>query len=158
LLRTLLFIVPAIGFRSLRGVLIGAVIFGFVRLVVMLVYLRREFGHDLRVDVDVWRRQLAYALPFALAVGIEVIQLNFHQYVVAARFDAATFAIYAVGCLQIPLVDLIMTSTTSVMMVKMAEDMREGQVDDALALWHDTIARLAFLIFPLAVFLLIAAR
>ena len=37
------------------------------------------------------------------SVGVEVIQLNYHQYVVAARFDAATFAIYAIGCLQIPL-------------------------------------------------------
>ena len=61
----------------------------------------------MRLDFDLWREQWAYALPFALAVGIEVIQPNFHQYVVASRFDAATFAIYAVGCLQIPLVDLI---------------------------------------------------
>ena len=51
-----------------------------------------------------WRQQLGYALPFALAVGIEVVLINYHQYVVAGRFDAATFAIYAVGCLQIPLV------------------------------------------------------
>ena len=27
-----------------------------------------------------WRGQLAYALPFALAVGIEILQTNFHQY------------------------------------------------------------------------------
>ena len=158
LLRTLLFIVPAIGFRSLRGVLVGAVIFGFVRLAVMLVYLRREFGRDLRVDVDVWRRQLAYALPFALAVGIEVIQLNFHQYVVAARFDAATFAIYAVGCLQIPLVDLVMTSTTSVMMVQMAKSATTGDRSGALSLWHETVYKLAALMFPLTVFLIVAAK
>ncbi len=156
--RTLLFVIPAIGFRSLRGVLVGAVAFGFLRLAVMLVYLRREFGRDLHVDFAVWRRQLAYALPFALAVGIEVIQLNFHQYVVAAKFDAATFAIYAVGCLQIPLVDLVMTSTTSVMMVQMADYARTGNRRAALALWHDTVYKLAALMFPLAVFLIVAAQ
>jgi O-antigen/teichoic acid export membrane protein len=156
--RTLLFIVPAIGFRSLRGVLVGAVAFGFLRFVVMIVYLRREFGRDLHVDLAVWRRQLAYALPFALAVGIEVIQMNFHQYVVAARFDAATFAIYAVGCLQIPLVDLVMTSTTSVMMVQMADHARTGRRAPALALWHDTVYKLALLMFPLTAFLIVAAR
>jgi O-antigen/teichoic acid export membrane protein len=156
--RTLLFIVPALFFRSLRGVLIGAVAFGILRLAAMLVYLRREFGGELRLDVDVWRRQLAYALPFALAVGIEVVQLNFHQYVVAARFDAATFAIYAVGCLQIPLVDLVMTSTVNVMMVQMAEHARTGDRHAALSLWHDTVYKLAALMFPLAVFLIVAAR
>ena len=156
--RTVLFIVPAIGFRSLRGVLIGAVAFGFFRLAVMLVYLRREFGRDLHVDIAVWRRQLAYALPFALAVGVEVIQLNFHQYVVAARFDPATFAIYAVGCLQIPLVDMVMTSTVSVMMVQMAGHARTGDRQAALTLWHDTVYKLSALFFPLTVFLIVAAR
>ncbi len=157
-LRTLLFVVPALGFGSLRGVLVGAVAFGMCRLAAMLVYLRREFGGDLRLDVNVWRRQLAYALPFALAVGIEVVQLNFHQYVVAARFDAAIFAIYAVGCLQIPLVDLVMTSTVNVMMVQMAEHARTGDRDAALTLWHDTIHKLAAVMFPIAVFLIVAAR
>src|SRR5206468_2317077 len=80
-----------------------------------------EFGGDLRFDIALWRGQLAYALPFALAVGVDVVQANVHQWVVATRFDAATFAIYAVGCLQIPLVDLVCTSTANVMMVKMAE-------------------------------------
>src|SRR5204862_6303946 len=121
------------------------------------VYLWREFGAELHVDLRLWRNQLAYALPFALAVAIDVIQTNFHQWVIATRFDPATFAIYAVGCLQIPLVDLVCTSTANVMMVKMAE-VPEGGQRDALRLWHDTTARLASLIFPLAAVLLLAAR
>jgi O-antigen/teichoic acid export membrane protein len=158
LVRTALFVIPALGFRSLYGVLVGAAAFGILRLVAMLVYLRREFGDDLRFDVVVCRRQLAYALPFALAVGIEVVQLNFHQYIVAARFSAAVFAVYAVGCLQIPLVDLVMTSTVSVMMVQMAGHASSGDRRAALSLWHDTVYKLAALIFPLAVFLIVAAR
>ena len=67
-----------------------------------------------------------------------MLQINWHQYAVAARFDAATFAIYAVGCLQIPLVDLIVTSTANVMMVEMAER-RSADLAAARWLWHDTI-------------------
>ena len=85
-----------------------------------------------------------------------MIQQNYHQYVVASRFDAATFAIYAVGCLQIPLVDMIMTSTVNVMMVGMAEDTSHGAT--TVALWHETICRLAFLMVPLSVFLFVVAR
>jgi O-antigen/teichoic acid export membrane protein len=158
LARALLFIVPALGFGGVRGVLIGAVAFGALRVAAMLAYLWHEFGRDLRIDTTLWRSQLAYALPFALAVGIEVVQINFHQYFVAAHFDAATFAIYAVGCLQIPLVDLVMTSTVNVMMVQMAEHARGGQRRAAMALWHATVARLALILVPLAVFLLVAAR
>jgi O-antigen/teichoic acid export membrane protein len=154
--RTLLFIVPGFLFGSLRAVFIGATVFAAVRLAAMLVALWREFGSELRLDRALWKDQFAYALPFALAVGVDVIQLNYHQYVVASRFDAATFAIYAVGCMQIPLLDLIMTSTVNVLMVKMAEEGNDHQL--VRTLWHETVCRLALLIVPLAVFLVIMAH
>src|SRR4029077_7269615 len=61
------------------------------------------------------------------------------------------------GCLQIPLVDLICTSTANVMMVKMAEVAARG--DGApLRLWHDTTVKLASLMLPLAALLFLTAR
>src|SRR5215831_11853529 len=158
LLRTACLVVPALAFRGLRGVLAGAVAFAVIRLAGLLAYLRREFGRGLRIDVSLWRGQLIYALPFGVAVGVEIVQANLHQYFVASRFNAETFAIYAVGCLQIPLVDLICTSTANVMMVKMAEEAGDSKRETALALWHDTTCRLATVVFPLAALLLLTAR
>jgi O-antigen/teichoic acid export membrane protein len=158
LARTTLLVIPAFVHGGLRGVLWGGVAFAALRVAAMLHWLHREFGSDLRPNRTLWRYQLAYALPFALAVGIEVLQANLHSYVVASKFDAATFAIYAVGCLQIPLVDLITTSAANVMMVKMAEDGLHDHNETALELWHHTMVRLALLIFPLAVVLLLLAR
>jgi O-antigen/teichoic acid export membrane protein len=157
LIRTVLFILPALAIGTLRAVLVGAAGFAALRLGAMLTYLWREFGGELQLDAALWRNQLAYALPFALAVAIDVIQANFHQWAVASNFDAATFAIYAVGCLQIPLVDVVCSSTANVMMVRMAEAGGEQQ-RTALGLWHDTTARLALLIFPLAAFFLLTAH
>jgi O-antigen/teichoic acid export membrane protein len=156
IVRTLFFIAPAFLFVSLRAVFIGGTAFAALRVVLVVVAIWRQYGREFRVDLGLWREQLAYALPFALAVGVEVIQQNYHQYVVAGMFDSATFAIYAVGCLQIPLVDMIMTSTVNVMMVKMAEDAMHGEA--TIALWHETICRLAFLMVPLSVFLFVVAR
>jgi O-antigen/teichoic acid export membrane protein len=154
--RTALFIGPALLFLSVRAVFIGAVIFAAARLAVMLVIVWRQYGADFRPDPALWRTQLAYSLPFALAVGIEVILVRYHEYVVAGSFDTATYAIYAMGCMTIPLVDLIMTSTTSVMMVKMAEHSTDRH--EALGLFHDTVSRLAFLIAPLAMALVVLAQ
>ncbi len=156
IVRTLFFILPAFALGSLRAVFAGATAFAALRLVLLLAALWRQYGREFRIDVGLWREQLGYALPFALAVGVEVIQLNYHSYVVASRFDAATFAIYAVGCLQIPLVDMIMTSTVNVMMVRMAEDVTHSET--TVVLWHETICRLAFLMVPLSLFLFVVAR
>jgi O-antigen/teichoic acid export membrane protein len=158
LVRTACLIVPALAIRGLRGVLAGATAFAALRLAAMLVYFWREFGSGLRFDSTLWRGQLVYALPFGLAVAVEIVQANLHQYFVASRFNAETFAIYAVGCLQIPLVDLICTSTANVMMVRMAEETRGDRRRTALALWHDATCRLATIVFPLAALLLLTAR
>jgi O-antigen/teichoic acid export membrane protein len=158
LARTACLVVPAVTIGGLHGVLVGAAVFAALRLAAMMAYFGRRFGRRLRLDPALWRGQLLYALPFGLAVGVDVVQANLHQYVVASRFDVETFAVYAVGCLQIPLVDLICTSTANVMMVRMAEDAGQGRDRSALVLWHDTTCRLATIVFPLAALLLLTAR
>jgi O-antigen/teichoic acid export membrane protein len=148
---------PALLAWGLHGVMTGAVVFAATRLIVTAATMVVAFRSTLKPDVLVLRRQLAYALPFAVAVGVEVLHINWHQYAVAARFDAAAFAVYAVGCLQVPVVDLIVASTCNVMMVEMAAT--AGRDNGAARwLWHDTIGRLAFMIFPLVAFLVVMAR
>ena len=102
--------------------------------------------------------QLAYALPFGLAVLVEIVQASLPQYVVSHLFDPATFAIFAVGCLQIPLVDFAASPTSDVMMVKMQERLAEGRKRAVLEIWHDTTWKLALLFLPLAAFLMVDAR
>lgn len=152
-----LYVVPALLFRSLFAVFLGAVAFALVRLFTVSLYLRRQFTGTLTFDPALMKKHLAYAIPFALAVSIETLQNNLHMYVVSYHFDAATFAIYSVGCLQIPLVDFMMTSTSSVMMVKMSEDLREGRNHDALELWVDTTRKLALVFAPLVGGLVVTA-
>ncbi len=154
--RTALFILPALLFASLRAVFIGAIVFAAGRLAMMLLVVWRQYGREFRPDAALWRSQLRYALPFASAVGIDVILVSYHQFVVGGAFTPEVFAIYATACMTIPLVDLIMTSTTSVMMVKMAETSNDRH--EALGLFHDTVARLAFLIAPISVGLVVLAH
>ena len=155
--RAAFLILAALAFGGVRGLLWGAVAFAAARVVVMLWLLGRGLEFTLRPSLALWREQWAYTVPFALAVGVDVVQANLHNYVVAARFDPAVFAVYAVGCLQIPLVDVLTTSSANVMMVAMARDGFDRRAADALALWHDTTRRLALLVFPLVVFLVALA-
>jgi O-antigen/teichoic acid export membrane protein len=89
---------------------------------------------------------------------IEILQANFPQYAVSHRFDAATFAVYSVGCLQIPLVDFVAAPAANVMMVRMSENIQGGLAGSVLELWHDTTRKLALLFFPLFALVLVAAR
>ncbi|HKR78820.1 MAG TPA: lipopolysaccharide biosynthesis protein [Nitrospira sp.] len=156
--RALFLLMPVLVMSSLQALLYGAVAFAGLRLAFTIRYFWRTFGTDLRPDAPSFRRQLAYALPFALAVVASVAQENLHQYAVSAFFDAATFAVYAVGCLQIPVVDVVATTVCNVMMVGMTTAIHEGRESQVIDLWHDAVRKLALVFVPLTVLLVIIAR
>jgi len=158
LVRASAFIVPVLLFHNLEWLLRGAVSLAFVRAAVTFIYFRREFGREFRPDAGSLKMQLSYALPFGLAVVVEILQANLPQYAVSHLFDPATLAIFAVGCLQIPLVDFAASPTSDVMMVKMQERLAEGRTRAVLDIWHDTTWKLALLFVPLTAFVMADAR
>lgn len=158
LVRAGLFIVPVLWFGRLEWLLYGAIAFALLRLAATLVYLWREFDGDVALDAGVARAQLAYAAPFSIYVLIEVVQQNLHLYAVSFHFDAATFAIYAIGCLSIPLVDFLTSSAGNVMMVRMREHLLDGGFAAVLAIWGDTTRKLVLVFAPLVGGLLVVSR
>lgn len=157
-LRAGLFIIPALIAGQLDWLLYGAVAFALLRFGATIFYLAREFDGELKPDAQLLGEQLAYSIPFGLAVLVEIIQSNFHHYAVSYSFDAATFAIYSVGCLQIPFVDFVATPAADVMMVRMSEKIRDGQGQAVLQIWRDTTRKLALIFFPMFCLLLVVAK
>lgn len=151
-------ILPVLLLRDLDGLLKGLALAAGLRAVIAVVYFRMEFRDDFRPDRALLRSQLAYALPFALAVVVEIVQGSLPQYLVAYLTSPATFVIFAVGCLSIPLVDVAATPSSDVMMVKMQEKLAAGPGSSLLEIWWETTRKLALLFFPLAVMVVISAR
>lgn len=151
-------ILPVLLFRQLDSILKALVFVACLRAVIAMVYFRNEFGKNLRLDGALLQRQLAYALPFGLAVVVEILQGSLPQYVVAYLSSPATFAVFTVGCLAIPLVDFAASPTSDIMMVRMQENLAAGRTRAVLEIWHDTTWKLALLFFPLAALVAVAAR
>jgi O-antigen/teichoic acid export membrane protein len=158
LARALLYLTPLLILTDLRGLLLGAVAFAMIRFAAAIAYIHRQFSGQLRFDGPSLRKQLGYAIPFGVAGMIELLQANFHLYAVAHYFDPATFAIYAVGCLQLPVTDFLMTSTCNVMMVSMREKIIAGKLEAAISIWLDSVRKLALIFFPLMTVLIIVAQ
>jgi len=80
-----------------------------------------------------------------------------HDWIVSARLGPALYAIYAVGCFQIPIVDILYSPTCELLMVRLRELEHEGRLSEAAPLIAECIARLAYLFIPLTAFLIAAA-
>ncbi len=114
---------------------------------VLILGLVRVLPFD-RPRVDLFREQLAYALPFAGASYLYVAQRYFSQYAVSASFNAATFALFAVASFHLPVVDIIFGPMSEVMMVRIGNAEHKHDKRAVRASWNDTVLKLASILFP----------
>ena len=158
LVKALLLLLPALWTGDLGWLMAGAVAFGVLRVAATLAVARGEFRRDLAPDGALLSEQAMYVLPFAGYGLVEVVQASVHQLAVSAWTDPATFAIYAVGCLNVPLVELVAAPSSHVMMVGLREAEAAGNLRHGLRLWRDTTLRIALIIVPCVVGLLVVSR
>jgi O-antigen/teichoic acid export membrane protein len=158
LARAVASIVPVLIFRNLDGLLKGLVLVACLRAIATLYYFWSDFRETFHLDRALLRSQLAYTMPFAGAILVEILQGSIPQYVVAYLSSPATFAVFAVGCLSVPLVDVAASPTSDVMMVRMQETLSSGHLRSVLKIWHETTGKLALLFFPLAALMVAGAR
>jgi O-antigen/teichoic acid export membrane protein len=155
LVKAALLILPGILTRDLFWMMVGTVTFAAMRVATLLLVARAEFGRALVPERSLAREQAAYVVPFAGYVLVDILQGSVHQFAVSAWTDPATFAIYAVGCLYVPVTELIAGPAGNVMMVGLRG--AAAAPDRALRLWRETTVRIALIVIPIIALLAVLA-
>ena len=157
--RTGLLLAAGIMFASVEALIYAAIIQGALQTILLVVYLFVRFeGFGRRFDWRLLRTQLSYALPLGVAGFLYSMQMDLHNYFVSNRFDAATFAIYAIGCFNLPLIHILSDSVGSVMIPRVAELEKRGERREIIVLISRMMRKLAAAYFALYAFLLVAGR
>jgi O-antigen/teichoic acid export membrane protein len=129
---------------------------GMVQTIILLLYLRSRFPRFwTSFDWGVLRMQLSYALPFGVAGLLFTLQTDLPNYFVSNKFDPATFAIYAIGCFNIPLVGMLSESVGAVMIPQVSLLEKQGDHREILALASRVARKLALVYLPLYGFLIV---
>lgn len=102
---------------------------------------------------DPWRAQLRYCVPTGAAAVLQMWTRNLGGLVVARTLGAVPFAHYAVGRSGDPVINILRTSVSSVVLPEMV---RRGQAsrDASLALWRRATVVNAIVLLPMAVLIL----
>jgi O-antigen/teichoic acid export membrane protein len=157
--KTASMLIPLILTGRLSALMWGMNLFAFCRFCFVSVYIFRSYSLSWRdIQWSPFRQQMAYSIPFGLAVILQVSQDQFHQYVVAYSYSAAVFAVYSVGMFQLPIVELIYTPMSQLIIVRMAALRQRSTREEILSLWFDITKKLAIVFFPVFVFLQLMAR
>lgn len=157
--KTASMLIPLVWTHRLADMMWGMILFAFIRFCFVLVYVVRSYSLSLRdIQWPSFRQQMAYSIPFGLAVILQVTQDKLHQYVVAYSYSAAVFAIYSVGMFQLPIVELIYTPMSQLMIVRMAALRQRSTREEIISLWFDITKKLAMVFFPVFIFLQLMAH
>ncbi|MBZ4416380.1 spore coat polysaccharide flippase ExoM [Myxococcus sp. RHSTA-1-4] len=154
--RAAVMVVPPLLGASLYGMMVAVAAFAALRYVATWAVSLRGLTGPL-VSRALFREQLAYAAPFGAAMLLAIPQQNAHLYAVAGTVAPALYALYRVGCFQLPVVDLLYTPTSEVLMVRLGELEHEGREEEGVVAFREASGKLAYVFLPFAAFLFAAA-
>ncbi len=139
----------AVLFGSVHAIIMAAVIHGALQCLLMFWYLHRRFGRFWGTfDWPLFKAQLANALPFGIGGLAYGMQADLHNYFVSHYFDPDQFAIYAVGCFQLPLLGMLFDSVISVLLPEVARREKNADYEGIIALWAAAVRKLALFFLP----------
>lgn len=157
--KALLLLMAAVLLGSVWALVYAALIQGVLQVAILLFYLRARFGNFWRnFSWSIMRMQLSYALPLGIAALLFRVHSDLHNYFVSYQFGAAAYAIYAVGCFNFLLVDMLGDAVGSVMIPRVSYLQSVGRGREILELTARMIRKLAAVFFPLFAFLLVSGR
>jgi FkbM family methyltransferase len=157
--RAALFVAAAALGGTIRAVLMAAVLQGVVQVAALWWYLESRFPHFWRsLDLRFLRYQLAYSLSFSIAGLLYSLQIDLHSYYVSHRFGSAAYAVYAIGCFQLPLFGILAESVGSVMIPRVSALEREGSHREVVLLTARAMCKLASIYFPAYALLFVVRR
>ncbi len=159
LLRSVLLVAAGGLFGSIHAIVNAAVMYTVLQAAVAVWYVRSHFfGAGWRWDWRLMRSQLAYMLPLTYIGLLWWLQTSVHHYVVSNRFGAAAYALYAVGCFQLPVLGIIQESVGSVVIPRVSDLRRRNETAAIVRLGVRTVRTLAAVAFPLYAFLLVMGQ
>jgi O-antigen/teichoic acid export membrane protein len=157
--RAVLMISATVVFGSVHAIVLAAILNALLQSLFLGWYLEARLpGFWRGVDWELLRSQLRYAAPFGLAGVLYILQGDLHNYFVSRAFGAVAFAVYSVGCVDLPLIGILAESANSVLLRRVSEMQLAGDTAGIIAVIARVARKLSLVFFPVYAFLMVAGR
>jgi len=159
LTRAILMLSATVVFGSVGAIVLAAEINACLQVLTLFWYLETRLpGFWRKVDRGLLRAQLRYAAPMGLAGMLYVFQGDLHNYFVSRTFGAAVFAVYSIGCVDLPIIGILCDSANSVLFRRVSELQLANQFGEIIAVTARAARNLSLVFFPVYAFLMVAGR
>ena len=143
--------IPVIIGLGVKGAIWGMIGAGGFRMIWVLVILIRN--GDFSISLPFWKNYLGLGTPILLSVLLSGSAQYVNGFIISAKFDPAVFAIFRYGARELPLVALLAHALSNAIVPAI---IRDGTAAGLKQL-RDRSSRMASWMFPLTIFLVLAA-
>lgn len=151
-------VAAAFYFRDLRHIILAMIFARAVQLVVMLSYI--QFGmHGFRAETylkGIWG-QLRYGIVLGVAGTILTVQAKLHELFVSRYYGTEGYAVYSVGCTEIPVIQLFSQSVAVVALARFALLEKQNDWGGVRRLWKDILTSMYAVAIPSILLFLLAS-
>ncbi len=161
LLMLLCIVVPVIFFDGgIMAAIYGWISASALTLLVALWFKKVPFRKVKSEKADISSKEIfAYSFPIAMASLWGILVKAADQFYVSRYFGAVTFAEFSNGFIELPLVGMITSATSVVLMPVFSKIIHEkGSKEEMIRVWKSALYKSAILIYPFVIFFLFFSR
>lgn len=144
---------------GLKGLLYGILIFYSVQSLFLLIYITKLPGSlDNVCRLKDLKIKLSYSLPLGMSAIVGMLGKSIDKLIISYWFLPAQFAVYARGAFELPFVGILPYTISNLLIPKYVALYAQNRKEDLLQLWHESIRKIALVIFPIFIFTFIIAE
>lgn len=145
--------------REVFVLLVALLLISLIRVTILVYYLLKHYTLSFfEFDLKYFYIQLQYSLPFGLASVFVILNTTIDKYIISYFFDSRLYAIYAIGCFQIPVVSLIFDPIVSIILPKISKLQKESDIHKVHNIWRQAASKLSLIGFPFFVLFFVMAN
>jgi O-antigen/teichoic acid export membrane protein len=151
-----LLIVSALVFRSVGAVVWASIIQGVLQVLLLGYYLYKRFGgFSNPFNWQLLKKQLRNSIPYGAGDIVQALQYDMHIYFVAHYFSPSIFAVYTIGCFQLPLLLLVESSVNQVLTPALLDLEAKGDRRSMVNVWIESMRKMALTAIPFVVLMFV---
>ncbi len=136
-------------------ILYGLIFFFGGKAIFSLIYFYKKYRISIKsLDIKNSDSHIRYAVPLGFSGLFILLSEVSDKFIVSNMLGKEIFAVYAVGCYELPFIAIIFGSIGDVVLPKIVELKRLNDMDGVIRLWHSAIKKSMLIGIPVYIFFL----
>jgi len=132
--------------KTVLSAVLGDTCYSFVRFMVYTIFVHKHIGMKLdRSSIRHLKQQFQYAVPIGISGIISNAYKRIDKFILSAFFTPDIFAIYRIGNVKIPLVQMVFSSVGEVALPRAVELLKDKKIDNFLVFWKKLLIRFSYI-------------